>query len=177
MTELATIARPYAKAIFEVAKVNDLLTWCDLISEMAHAVKNHNINILIKNVALTHQQIVSIFTSILNTPLNTEAKNFINILVENNRLEILPEIATQFYALKNLHEGTINVTIISAFKLSNIQLKDITLKLNKKFNLKINLILEIDNKLIGGLRIVVDDQVFDISIRKELQKLYSSLIT
>lgn len=176
MTEVATIARLYAKAIFEITQVSNFLAWSNLISEMVEIIENPDVNILIKNlIILTNPQIALIFTSILKTPLNIEAKNLINILIKNHRLQILPEIARQFYILKNLQENIINVKIISAFKLSSTQLQKLDIKLSKKFNLKLNLIVEIDNTLIGGIRIIIDDQVFDTSIRTKLQQLYIAL--
>ncbi|WP_050464082.1 F0F1 ATP synthase subunit delta [Herbaspirillum autotrophicum] len=175
MAELATIARPYAEALFRVAKAGSLAAWSDLVSEMAQAAAHPDVKALAQNPALSDQQVASAFSSVLKTPLSIEAQNFINALVENGRLELLPEIATQFHALKNAQEGAADAEITSAFELNAAQLKDLVATLEKKFGRKLNPSVTVDSGLIGGVRVVVGDEVFDTSVRAKLQQLHVAL--
>ena len=175
MAELATIARPYAEALFRVAKAGSLAAWSDLVSEMAQAAAHPDVKALVQNPALSDQQVASAFSSVLKTPLSIEAQNFINALVENGRLELLPEIATQFHALKNAQEGAADAEITSAFELNAAQLKDLVATLEKKFGRKLNPSVTVDSGLIGGVRVVVGDEVFDTSVRAKLQQLHVAL--
>lgn len=178
MAESATIARPYAEALFQIAKTdNTLLMWSNLISEMIAVINNEDFNFfVIKNLCLTNKQVIFMLNEVLNIVLSHEAKNFIMILVENRRLELLSEIFIQFHLLKNFQDGISTVEIISAFTLSTIQLKNIVYLLEKKFKCKLHPIIKINSKLIGGIRAVVKDTVLDISTHTKLQQLYTALI-
>ncbi|WP_034296256.1 F0F1 ATP synthase subunit delta [Herbaspirillum sp. RV1423] len=175
MAELATIARPYAEALFRVAKAGSLPAWADLVSEMAQAAAHPDVKAFVQNPALSDQQVASTFASVLKTPLSVEAQNFVNALVQNGRLALLPEIATQFHALKNAQEGAADAEITSAFALSDAQLKDVVATLEKKFGRKLTPTVKVDNALIGGVRVVVGDEVFDTSVRAKLQQLHVAL--
>ena len=175
MAELATIARPYAEALFRVAKAGSLSAWSDLVSEMAQAAAHPDVKAIAQNPALTDAQIASTFASVLKTPLSVEAQNFISALVGNGRLTLLPEIATQFHTLKNAQEGAADADITSAFELSDAQLKDVVATLEKKFGRKLTPTVKVDNALIGGVRVVVGDEVFDTSVRAKLQQLHVAL--
>lgn len=175
MAELATIARPYAEALFRVAKGGNLSAWSDLVSEMAQAAAHPEVKAFVQNPALSDQQIVTTFASVLKTPLTAEAHNFVSALVQNGRLALLPEIAAQFHALKNAQEGAADAEITSAFDLSDAQLKDVVAVLEKKFGRKLTPTVKVDNALIGGVRVVVGDEVFDTSVRAKLQQLHVAL--
>ncbi|MFC5473214.1 F0F1 ATP synthase subunit delta [Paraherbaspirillum soli] len=175
MAELATIARPYAEALFRVAKSQDLAAWSNLVSEMANVIAHPEVKALVQNPAMTHQQVTDTFLSLLKSPLNAEAKNFVATLVENGRLIVLPEIAEQFQALKNAEEGAADAEITSAFEMTEAQVKDLVATLEKKFGRKLNPSVTVDNSLIGGVRVVVGDEVFDTSVRAKLQQLHTAL--
>ena len=175
MAELATIARPYAEALFRVAKAGDLSAWSDLVSEMAQAAAHPDVKAFVQNPSLTDAQIAATFASVLKTALNAEAKNFIDALVANARLALLPEIAAQFHTLKNAQEGAADAEITSAFDLSDAQIKDVVATLEKKFGRKLTPTVKVDSALIGGVRVVVGDEVFDTSVRAKLQQLHVAL--
>src|SRR5690242_14102099 len=155
MAELATIARPYAEALFRVAKSGNLAAWSDLVSEMAAVAALPDVKTFASNPKLADQQIVETFLSLLKSNVSAEAKNFVGMLVENGRLTLLPEIGTQFHALKNAQEGAADAQIISAFQLSDAQVKDLVATLEKKFGRKLHPSVEVDASLIGGVRVVV----------------------
>jgi F-type H+-transporting ATPase subunit delta len=175
MAELATIARPYAEALFRVAKSGNLAQWSDAVSEMAQLAAHPEVKAFISNPKISKQQIAETFLSLLKTGAGPEVKNFVGMLVENDRLILLPEIAEQFHALKNAQEGAADAEITSAFALSDAQVKDLVATLEKKFGRKLNPSVTVDNALIGGVRVVVGDQVLDTSVRAKLQKMHTAL--
>lgn len=175
MAELATIARPYAEALFRVAKAGNIAAWSDLVSEMAYVATYPDIKAFATNPLVSGQQITETFLAILKSPVNEEAKNFVAVLVENDRLTLLPEIAAQFQVLKNAAEGSADAEIVSAFALTDAQLKDLVAVLEKRFGRKLNPTVAVDSELIGGVRVTVEDEVFDTSVRAKLQQLEAVL--
>lgn len=175
MAEHATIARPYAEALFHVAKSGNLAQWSDSVSEMAQLAAHPEVKAFVSNPKISKQQIVDTFLSLLKTNPGPEIKNFIGMLVENDRLILMPEIGEQFFALKNAEEGAADAEITSAFELSDAQVKDLVATLEKKFGRKLNPSVIVDNALIGGVRVVVGDQVLDTSVRAKLQKMHTAL--
>jgi F-type H+-transporting ATPase subunit delta len=175
MAELATVARPYAEALFRVAKSGNLPAWSDLVSEMAQVAAHPDVRALADNPRVSNQQIAEVFMSAFKPPLNPEARNFINMLIENGRLTLLPEIAAQFHELKNAQEGAADAQISSAFELSDAQVKEIIAALEKKFGRKLNPSVTVNKSLIGGVRVVVGDEVLDTSVSAKLQKMHDAL--
>jgi len=175
MAELATIARPYAEALFRVAKAADLNNWSALVSEMAQVAANPDLRELAHNPKVSDADISAVFTAALKSPVGNEAKNFIAMLVENDRLTLLPEIAEQFFELKNAEQGSADAQIVSAFELSSAQVAELVATLEKKFGRKLNPIVTVDSALIGGVRVVVGDEVLDTSVRAKLQQMQIAL--
>jgi F-type H+-transporting ATPase subunit delta len=175
MAELATIARPYAEALFRVAKAGNLAAWSDLVTEMAQVAAVPDVKALADNPKVSDKQIVDTFLSVLKSPVNPEAKNFVAMLVENGRLTLLPEIGAQFQALKNAQEGAADAQIYSAFQISDAQVKDLVATLEKRFGRKLHPSVEVDPSLIGGVRVVIGDEVLDTSVRAKLQQMQVAL--
>ncbi|MFI4939409.1 MAG: F0F1 ATP synthase subunit delta [Burkholderiales bacterium] len=178
MAELATIARPYAEALFRVAKAGNLPAWSELVSEMAHVAANPDVQALSRNPNVTDKQVADTLLALLKSPQNglaVEVKNFIDMLVENGRITLLPEIGAQFHVLKNAQDGVADVEIASAFELSDSQLKELLATLEKKFGRKLNPSVSVDSSLIGGVRVTVGDEVLDTSVRAKLQQMHVAL--
>lgn len=179
MAELATIARPYAEALFRVAKSSGsaaaLSSWSELIAEMAQLALHADVQALARDPNLTEQQIGETFLALIKTPLNDEARNLVRMLVDNRRMTLLPEIAGQFQILKNAQEGAADAEIRSAFALTDAQLAELVATLEKKFSRKLNPALTIDDSLIGGVRVIVGDEVLDLSVRARLQQMHTAL--
>lgn len=175
MAELATIARPYAEALFRVAQGGNLQAWSDLVSEMAQVAAVPELTALAANPRVTDAQVSETFMSVIKSPLNDEAKNFINALIENGRLSALPEIGVQFQILKNAQQGSADAEIVSAFALTDAQVAELVESLQKKFGRKLNPTVTIDQSLIGGVRVVVGDEVLDTSVRAKLQQMQIAL--
>ncbi|MFZ6771580.1 F0F1 ATP synthase subunit delta [Undibacterium sp. SXout7W] len=175
MAELATIARPYAEALFRVAQTGNLSAWSDLVAEMAQAGAHPDVQALAHNPKISAKQKAEIFMSALKSPVTAEATNFINTLADYDRLTLLPEIAFQFHALKNAFDGAADAEVTSAFELSAAQLTELASTLEKKFGRKLHPTVKVDSALIGGVRIVVGDQVLDTSVRAKLQRMHVAL--
>ena len=175
MAELATIARPYAEALFRVAQSGKLAPWADLVAEMAHVAQHPDVLAFLQNPAVSTQQQTETFLAALKSPVDEQAKNFIATLAANGRLALLPEIAEQFHVLKNAYEGADDAEITSAFALTEPQLSDLVAALEKKFGRKLLPSVTVDSGLIGGVRVVIGDEVLDTSVRAKLQQLHVAL--
>ena len=176
MAELATVARPYAEALFRVAQQGDLAAWSAIVAELAQIGANPDVQAFAANPNVKHAQLADTIASLVKSPLNAEAKNFIAMLAENGRVALLPEIGAQFAVLKNAQEGAADATIHSAFDLSADQLNPLVATLEKKFGRKLNPTVAVDPSLIGGVRVVVGDEVLDTSVRAKLQQMHSALV-
>lgn len=175
MAELATIARPYAEALFRVAQSGNVAAWSDLVSEMAAVASLPDVKSFASNPKISDRQVAETFLSLLKSNVTPEAKNFVAMLVENGRLTLLPEIGVQFHALKNAAEGSADAEITSAFEMTEAQVKDLVATLEKKFGRKLNPTVKVDGALIGGVRVAVGDEVLDTSVRAKLQKMHAAL--
>ena len=178
MAELSTVARPYAEALFQAASDDQALGlagWADLVSEMAQVAANPDVRNAMSDPRLGDAQRIEVFGSLLKVKLSASASNLIELLVLNDRLLLLPEIAEQFIALKNRHEGTAQAEITSAFELSEAQVKDLVAALENKFGLKLKPHVTVDPSLIGGVRVAVGDQVLDTSVQAQLTRMRDML--
>lgn len=175
MAELATIARPYAEALFRVAQGGNLQAWSDAVAEMAAVAALPEVKELSSNPRLSDAQIAETFLSVLKSSISAEAKNFVHALAENGRLVLLPEIAEQFKQLKNAQQGSADAEITSAFPMESAQVADLVAALEKKFGRKLNPSVTVDPSLIGGVRVVVGDEVLDSSVRAKLQQMQTAL--
>ncbi|CAG7604041.1 F0F1 ATP synthase subunit delta [Candidatus Vallotia tarda] len=177
MTELVTIARPYAKALLDVASTNRT-SWLALVRELSQVAHLPEVLSVISSPKVGCQQIVDLLISELTSPLKTASatKNFVRMLVETHRVQLLPEIATQFSILNNAQEGLADVTIESAFSIDGDRLSELVVALERKFQRRLKPIVKIDPKLIGGVRVIVGDKVHDTSIRARLSEMQAALI-
>jgi F-type H+-transporting ATPase subunit delta len=175
MAELATVARPYAEAVFRVAQNGDMAAWSTLVSELAQVGANPDVQDFARNPNVTEAQVADAFASLVKAPLTAEAKNFVNMLIENGRVSLLPEIGAQFAVLKNAQDGAADAEIVSAFEISAAQVADLVTTLEKKFGRKLNPTVTVDPSLIGGVRVVVGDEVLDTSVRAKLQQMNVAL--
>jgi len=178
MAELATIARPYAEALFRVAETGDLAGWSTFVEELAQVARLPEVESVASSPKVNRQQIADLLLAAVKSPLaqgNAQAKNFVGMLVENHRLSLLPEIAVQFDELKNAREGAADAHIVSAFPLEGEQLNDLVASLERKFQRKLKPTVEIDQSLIGGVRVTVGDEVLDTSVRARLASMQTAL--
>lgn len=178
MTSATTLSRPYAAAVFEIAKsANQLSHWADVLKQLSLITQEKQMQSLLKNPAVTTKQMSEIVLDILHVmdshtiKNNVAMENFIKILSEKKRLNLLPSIAALFEADYAKELGYLSLTVTSAFALHDAQRKAITEKLSKKLNTEIKIIFLVDEKLIGGLLIRSDTWILDDSIKGRIQKL------
>jgi F-type H+-transporting ATPase subunit delta len=177
MAELATIARPYAEALFRVAEAGDLAAWSNLVEELAQVAHLPEVLSIATSPKVSREQVSDLLLSAVKSPLakDPQAKNFVVMLVDNRRLTLMPEIATQFDELKNAREGAADALIVSAYPLEGAQLADLVAHLERKFQRKLKPAVEIDSSLIGGVRVTVGDEVLDTSVRARLASMQTAL--
>jgi F-type H+-transporting ATPase subunit delta len=129
------------------------------------------------NPGVTDEQTFAVVSGVAKTSLPEAAKNFLRTVIENGRVGVLPEIAGQFRVLKNAKTGSSDATVYSAFALEGQALADLAATLEKRFSRKLNLTVEIEPALIGGVRVVVGDEVLDTSVKARLEQMKVALIS
>jgi F-type H+-transporting ATPase subunit delta len=175
MAEIATIARPYAEALFQASKA-DLGTaqkWLDSLSTVA---SDSALLQFAASPQATNAQVIDLVLSVSGVAATPAATNFLSVIVENGRLSALGEIAAQFQKLKNTAQGVNDAVIYSAFPIDGIALTDLVALLEKRFERKLNSAVVIDESLIGGVRVVVGDEVLDTSVRARLDQMKAALV-
>jgi F-type H+-transporting ATPase subunit delta len=176
MAEPSTVARPYAEAAFRLADdAGALAKWSAALSALAQVAADARVRASIVDPNLSHDQIAGLIISILAGKLSGEMENFVRVLAENGRLELLPEINEQFAALRNEREGVVEAEVLSAFELSDAQIADLAQRLEKKTGRKVRTTVQIDKNLIGGVKVVIGDKVIDGSARGQLAALENAL--
>lgn len=176
MAELATVARPYAEALFRVAQQGNMAAWSELVSELAQVGANPDVQAFAANPNLAAPDLVAALASLVKAPVTPEATNFLTMLAENGRITLLPQIGAQFQVLKNAQLGAADADIASAFALSDAQVAELVGALEKKFGRKLNPTVTVDPSLIGGVRVLVGDEVLDTSVRAKLQQMHAALV-
>ena len=176
MAEPSTVARPYAEAAFKLAdEAGALAKWSEMLGALALVADDKRVQAAIGDPNLTDAQVAGLFIGILSGKLNAEAENFVRVLAQNNRLQLLAEMRQQFEALKNEREGVVEADVQSAFELSQAQLADLVQRLEKKTGRKVRARVHVDKDLIGGVKIVLGDKVIDGSARAQLGALETAL--
>jgi F-type H+-transporting ATPase subunit delta len=177
MAEIATIARPYAEALFKVCTekgvdLNNAVAW---VEELAAIAANSQLRQLADSPKVSTDQVFDLIAGVSRTALPDVAKNFLRVIIESGRLDALPEIAEQFRGVVNRLNGSSDAIVYSAFAIANAELADIGSALEKRFGRKLNLSVEIDASLIGGIRVVVGDEVLDTSVKARLEQMKAAL--
>ena len=176
MAELATIARPYAEAAFGLARDEQALpAWSDMLNFAASIVTDDRVAKALDNPRLDSGAKASLLLSIGGDRFDEPARNFIRVLVESERVTLLPQIAAMFETLKNDAESTAKATIESAFALTDAQLAEMQQALEKRFGRKIETTVSVNPDLIGGARVTVGDAVLDGSVQAKLAAMRAQL--
>jgi F-type H+-transporting ATPase subunit delta len=174
MAELATIARPYAEALYKAsaAELAAVAVWVD---EMAAIASNPQLLQFADSPKVSSAQVFDVITAVMKSTLSDHAKNFLRTVIENGRLSALPEIAVQFRALKNAQSGSSDAVVYSAFPIDGAALAEVASTLEKRFARKLNVSVELQPELIGGIRVVVGDEVLDTSVKARLEQMKVAL--
>lgn len=174
MAELATIARPYAEALFK-ACASDLSSAAVWVDEFGVVASDPQLLQFSENPKVSSEQVFDVIASVVKSTLTEAARNFLRTVIENGRLAALPEIASQFRALKNAQSGSSDAVVHSAFPIDAVALTGVAELLEKRFGRKLNLSVTIEPALIGGIRVVVGDEVLDTSVKARLEQMKVAL--
>ena len=176
MAELATIARPYAEAVFRLAKQgNALQAWSDALNLIATVYQDLQMQAAMANPKVTSADIERLLLAICGERIDDVARNLIQLLVHNRRLSVLAEIRELFEQLKLQDEGKLDAKISSAFPMEDAQRSQVVNLLSSRFKRKINATVTVDPDLIGGIKVEVGDKVWDASVRGRLQTMAAAL--
>jgi len=179
MADFETAARPYAKAIFELASdEGKLQQWQDNLSLAATIAVDPDMQATFAQPAILASELAGLFLSVIEAAgleTDTDLKNLIALLAENGRLAALPAIATAFASLKQEAEGKIEVQIRTAQELSAEQQEKISTSLAKRLGKEVSITTEIDSSLIAGAIVTAGDLVIDGSASGRMEKLTIAL--
>lgn len=176
MSDAITTARPYAQAAFEEAQQKaDLKGWSEALLSLAEAISYPDIRAIAASPRVDKQQLENLMEDLLGKQANAQQRNFVKLLVENQRVLILPEIAILFEALRAEAEKTVNVVVDSAFELSAAQQEKIVSSLKARLGREIKLVCKVNKELLGGVVIRAGDQVIDGSARTRLSEMANAL--
>lgn len=177
MADLATIARPYAEALASSASPQEIVIWSEQLETLAQLANHADIASFASNPNVSQEQMISLLIGGLKKEVSPALQKFITLLTLNHRIAALPEISKQFEAIKNSREGSAEVSIISAFPMSEAEVDSLVAAVAKRFggkNLKPK--IAIDPTLIGGVRVQVGDEVLDTSVKTRLEAMQAALL-
>lgn len=176
MAEPVTIARPYAEAAFRLAREqNALPAWSDALALINAVVADAQIAALINAPNVGAVELEGVIIGAVGKHLTGEARNFVQMLVQNRRLGLIVQIRDMFEALRREQEGVMEATVVSALPLTDGQLQPLVAALEKRYGRKITAKVDIDPQLIGGLKIMVGDKVIDATVRGRLDEMAAAL--
>ena len=176
MSELSTLARPYAEAVFKTAIENKSVTkWSDMLEFLSVVMQDKEMTAVVINPKVNHEQLTQLLLDICQDQLSKEGVNFLKLLVQNDRLIFAPQISELYESFKAEYEGYVDVEVISAYALSKDEQKKFATMLEKKLDKKVHITSSIDKTLIGGFLAKAGDKVIDGSIRGQLQQLAKKL--
>ena len=177
MSELNTVARPYAQAAFDLAReANALVVWSEMLGFAATVAADETMCEAIDSPNLLVNEQADLFIQVCDDKLNDEGRNFIKLLAENRRLTLLPEISALYEVMRAEAEGTLEATVVSAKPMSEQQQQEMAAALKARFNRDVVLQVEVDESVVGGAIIRAGDTVIDGSVRGKLEKFAHTLI-
>jgi F-type H+-transporting ATPase subunit delta len=172
MAEKMTVARPYARAVFEIARDDDALAaWSEFLERGSLAVADDRIQALIGNPAVTRAELADLFIELCGDSAGANGANFIRLLADNGRVAWLPEIAAEYELLRAEAENIVDVQLTSAVELDEAQRDSFASSLRKRLGRDVRLHCDTDAKLLGGAIIRAGDLVIDGSLFGRLERL------
>lgn len=175
MAELATIARPYAEALYKAAG-SAAAGLKDQVAALAAVCANADLRQFADNPKVQPAQVFDVIAGVAGGSLDPKVANLLKTVIENGRIAALPEIAAQYQVLVNAGSGVSDAAIYTAFPIEPAQIPDVVAALEKRFGRKLNPTIWIDPELIGGIRVVVGDEVLDTSVKARLEQMKLALV-
>jgi F-type H+-transporting ATPase subunit delta len=174
MAEPSTIARPYAAALFQSTAFDGAVLVAQL-DALAGIAGDDALRAYAADPKVTDEQVFGLVSSIAGTDLSPKLRNLLGAVIDNGRLAVLPEIASQYRTLVNVQGGIADAEIVSAFPLDAKQESDLVAVLQKRFGRQLQAKVSVDPALIGGVRVTVGDEVLDTSVRARLEQMRAAL--
>ena len=172
MAEKMTVARPYSRAVFEIAREEDALAgWSEFLERGAMAAADERVQALIGNPAVSREELAQLFIEVCGDTAGANGTNFLKLLAENGRMDWLPEIASRFEVLRADAENIVDVQLTSAVELDAEQRDSFAASLKKRLGREVRLHCDTDEKLLGGAIIRAGDLVIDGSLSGRLERL------
>jgi len=176
MSSLTTLARPYAKAAFELARQDQSLAgWDNMLELASEMTADESVAVLLESPHISSEDVVKIITDAAGDSFTSRFRDFLSVLGNNGRLPLLPQVAGLFGRLREEAENRLSVKVVSAVPLSEEQADRLRGSLSRRMECEIELNNEIDKNVIGGAVVYAGDQVIDGSLRGKLEKLSTSL--
>ena len=176
MAELTTVARPYAEAAFRLAiEGNAVGRWSDMLQLVEGIVQNADFAARIGDPNVDEGALESLILGALGDRLDGQGRNLVQVLVQNGRLELVPQIRALYEELRRAHEGVVEARVISALPIGEEQVKPLLAALESKYGRNVSAQVEVDASLIGGARIVIGDKVIDATVRGKLDAMAAAL--
>jgi F-type H+-transporting ATPase subunit delta len=176
MAQLTTLARPYAKAVFDAAKEQNAVDqWDQALAFAGLVAADQEVANILANPGLSEQRKAELFADCFEEPLPEALRNFLLILAENKRLALLPEVATLFSLYRADIERTVKLAVNTAFELSADEQQKLIKALSEKLERKVELETAVDQSLIGGVVVRTGDLVIDASVRGKLARMAKAL--
>lgn len=174
MAELATIARPYAEALFQSfsSEATQASKW---LEDLADIASDAALLRFADSPKVSSEEVFDVIQGVMEIAMPQGARNFLQLLIENRRLAVLPEIVNQFRVLNNARAGSADAVVYSAFDIDTTALADLRGLLEKRFDRQLNLSVQLTPELIGGIRVAVGDEVLDTSILARLEQMKVAL--
>lgn len=177
MADNATLARPYAKAVFELAQESDAFAqWSTVLAQLAVVSQDADFSVLVNDPRIQGSQLADLLIDVCKESLPEGGDNFINLVVQNDRLDALSDIDELYTELVAKAQQSVNAEVVTAFALSDSQKVSLTQALETRLGLKVTLDEVVDSSLVGGAIVRAGDLVIDGSARGRIEKLSSTLL-
>lgn len=171
MSELTTVARPYAKAAFDFAVEQKALDkWSTMLCFAAEVAKNETVGTLLAS-GESPENVAGLFIQVCGNELDEYGQNLLKVMAENGRLTALPEVLAIFQHLVTEHQKKADVYVTSAVDLSTDQQQEVSSAMSKRLSREVRLHCTVDTELVGGMIIKVDDLVIDNTVRGKLERM------
>lgn len=176
MAEKSTVARPYAKAVFEIAKgTKDYEKWSRMLGLLSIIAQNERVKRVLPDYTINPKELAEFFIEIGGEQLDYHAKNLVNLLAQRRRLRVLPEISEHYEKFRNDAENTLEAECITAVPITESVVESFKQYLKSRLGRTAKMVCTVDPKILGGFWLRAGDKVIDGSLRGQLAKLQDAM--